>query len=189
MSMFNKVTKTFQWGQHTVKMETGEIARQSSGAVVVGPAIVSPEATFAYHTDVVEDVDWHNKDANMVGSCGDDGLVCLWDARRDPNADPIHVVRNAHDGDVNGIVLPATVAPRQADGLWQHTCFEAFNNQVGNHLVDIKFIHEIFISRFSSFKFTKPKWNKYIEIDKLKHLLTHQIIVIFLLKQMLELLH
>src|SRR6187549_3522833 len=35
MSMFNKVTKTFQWGQHTVTMETGEIARQSSGAVVV----------------------------------------------------------------------------------------------------------------------------------------------------------
>ena len=26
MSMFNKVTKTFQWGQHTVTMETGEIA-------------------------------------------------------------------------------------------------------------------------------------------------------------------
>ncbi len=35
MSMFNKVTKTFQWGQHTVTMETGEIARQSGGAVVV----------------------------------------------------------------------------------------------------------------------------------------------------------
>lgn len=35
MSMFNKVTKTFQWGQHTVTLETGEIARQSSGAVVV----------------------------------------------------------------------------------------------------------------------------------------------------------
>ena len=35
MSMFNKVTKTFQWGQHTVTMETGEIARQSNGAVVV----------------------------------------------------------------------------------------------------------------------------------------------------------
>ena len=33
MSMFNKVTKTFQWGQHTVTMETGEIARQSGGAV------------------------------------------------------------------------------------------------------------------------------------------------------------
>ena len=35
MSMFNKVTKTFQWGAHTVRMETGEIARQSTGAVLV----------------------------------------------------------------------------------------------------------------------------------------------------------
>ncbi|MDN5250217.1 polyribonucleotide nucleotidyltransferase [Betaproteobacteria bacterium LSUCC0117] len=35
MSMFKKTTKSFQWGQHTVKMETGEIARQSSGAVMV----------------------------------------------------------------------------------------------------------------------------------------------------------
>src|SRR5213075_3028368 len=35
MSMFNKVTKTFQWGQHTVVMETGEIARQAGGAVIV----------------------------------------------------------------------------------------------------------------------------------------------------------
>lgn len=35
MSLFNKVTKTFQWGQHTVKMETGEVARQASGAVLL----------------------------------------------------------------------------------------------------------------------------------------------------------
>ncbi len=35
MSMFKKITKTFQWGQHKVTMETGEIARQSSGAVLV----------------------------------------------------------------------------------------------------------------------------------------------------------
>jgi len=35
MTMFNKVTKTFQWGQHSVRMETGEIARQSSGAVLL----------------------------------------------------------------------------------------------------------------------------------------------------------
>ena len=35
MTMFNKVTKTFQWGQHTVRMETGEIARQSTGAVLL----------------------------------------------------------------------------------------------------------------------------------------------------------
>ncbi len=35
MSIFNKVSKTFQWGQHTVTLETGEIARQSTGAVLV----------------------------------------------------------------------------------------------------------------------------------------------------------
>lgn len=35
MTMFNKVTKTFQWGSHTVTMETGEIARQATGAVLV----------------------------------------------------------------------------------------------------------------------------------------------------------
>ena len=33
--MFNKVTKTFQYGQHQVVLETGEIARQASGAVLV----------------------------------------------------------------------------------------------------------------------------------------------------------
>ena len=35
MSIFNKTTKSFQWGQQTVTLETGEIARQSGGAVVV----------------------------------------------------------------------------------------------------------------------------------------------------------
>ncbi|RJG06376.1 polyribonucleotide nucleotidyltransferase [Noviherbaspirillum cavernae] len=33
--MFNKVIKTFQYGQHQVTLETGEIARQASGAVLV----------------------------------------------------------------------------------------------------------------------------------------------------------
>ena len=33
--MFNKVTKTFQYGPHQVTLETGEIARQASGAVMV----------------------------------------------------------------------------------------------------------------------------------------------------------
>ena len=35
MSLFTKVTKTFTWGQHQVTLETGEIARQSNGAVLV----------------------------------------------------------------------------------------------------------------------------------------------------------
>src|SRR5450432_729430 len=35
MSMFNKVTKSFQYGEHLVTLETGEIARQAGGAVLV----------------------------------------------------------------------------------------------------------------------------------------------------------
>ena len=35
MTIFNKVTKSFQWGPHKVVMETGEIARQSTGAVLL----------------------------------------------------------------------------------------------------------------------------------------------------------
>jgi polyribonucleotide nucleotidyltransferase len=33
--MFNKVVKEFKWGQHNVRLETGEIARQATGAVIV----------------------------------------------------------------------------------------------------------------------------------------------------------
>ena len=32
--MFNKIVKTFQYGKHTVKLETGEIGRQASGSVM-----------------------------------------------------------------------------------------------------------------------------------------------------------
>ncbi len=35
MTIFNKITKTFQWGKHTVTMETGEIARQATGSVLL----------------------------------------------------------------------------------------------------------------------------------------------------------
>ncbi len=33
--MFDKVTKTFEFGAHTVRLETGEIARQAAGSVLV----------------------------------------------------------------------------------------------------------------------------------------------------------
>ena len=65
--------------------------------------VVSPEATLTHHTDVVEDVDWHNRDINIVGSCGDDKMVCLWDVRESKRNKPIHVIEEAHKGDVNSL--------------------------------------------------------------------------------------
>ncbi len=52
MSLFNKVTKTFQWGQHQVTLETGEIARQSNGAVLVSMEDTVVLATVVAKTDV-----------------------------------------------------------------------------------------------------------------------------------------
>jgi polyribonucleotide nucleotidyltransferase len=51
MSMFKKVSKTFQWGQHSVTMETGEIARQATGAVLVNIDDTVVLATVVAKTD------------------------------------------------------------------------------------------------------------------------------------------
>ncbi|HQX58611.1 MAG: polyribonucleotide nucleotidyltransferase [Rhodoferax sp.] len=51
MSMFKKVSKTFQWGPHSVTMETGEIARQATGAVLVNIDDTVVLATVVAKTD------------------------------------------------------------------------------------------------------------------------------------------
>ncbi len=38
-------------------------------------------SSFSGHTDVVEDVAWHNVHSHLFGSCGDDKTVILWDTR------------------------------------------------------------------------------------------------------------
>ena len=45
-----KITKSFQWGSHTIALETGEIARQASGAVVCSMDDTVILAT-GWHTD------------------------------------------------------------------------------------------------------------------------------------------
>lgn len=50
--MFNKITKTFQYGQHSVTLETGEIARQASGAVIVSMEDTVVLATVVAKKDV-----------------------------------------------------------------------------------------------------------------------------------------
>ena len=62
-------------------------------------------SVFRGHTDVVEDVDWHKRDPNMIGSVGDDKKIMIWDVReKNPNK-AVHVVDDAHEGDVNCIAF------------------------------------------------------------------------------------
>jgi polyribonucleotide nucleotidyltransferase len=56
--MFDKVTKSFQYGAHTVTLETGEIARQSSGAVVVSIDDTVVLATVVARTSAKEGQDF-----------------------------------------------------------------------------------------------------------------------------------
>ncbi|CAB9496092.1 Probable histone-binding protein lin-53 [Seminavis robusta] len=63
---------------------------------------IQPKTILRGHTDVVEDVDWHYKDPNMVGSVSDDKTVRLWDIRK---TEPVHLVQNAHDNDINCIAF------------------------------------------------------------------------------------
>ncbi|HSQ71618.1 MAG TPA: polyribonucleotide nucleotidyltransferase [Rubrivivax sp.] len=58
MSMFNKITKTFQWGPHQVTLETGEIARQASGAVLVNIDDTVVLATVVAKTEAKEGQDF-----------------------------------------------------------------------------------------------------------------------------------
>jgi len=55
--------------------------------------------TFRAHTDTVEDVAWHNRDFNLIGSVGDDQRLCLWDVRDDSKT--VQTVEKAHQSDIN----------------------------------------------------------------------------------------
>jgi WD40 repeat protein len=70
---------------------------------------IKPLATFNGHEDIVEDVDWHSMDPNMIGSVGDDKIIHLWDVRASSSGatgggiTPMHTVRDAHESDINCI--------------------------------------------------------------------------------------
>lgn len=62
-------------------------------------------SVFRGHTDVVEDVDWHKRDPNMIGSVGDDRAIMIWDVREKSPDKPVHLVKEAHKGDINSIAF------------------------------------------------------------------------------------
>mmetsp|Transcript_11273 Transcript_11273/g.25277 ORF Transcript_11273/g.25277 Transcript_11273/m.25277 type:complete len:525 (+) Transcript_11273:199-1773(+) len=66
---------------------------------------IQPLSIFRGHTDVVEDVDWHHRDPNLIGSVGDDRTIMVWDVREKNPTKAVHVVKDAHAGDVNSIAF------------------------------------------------------------------------------------
>lgn len=86
---------------------------------------INPVSIFKGHTDVVEDVDWHHRDMNMIGSVGDDKSIRIWDVRKANPTDSVHCIQNAHDEDINSIAfnpvnefLLATGSSDKTVALW-----------------------------------------------------------------------
>ena len=80
---------------------------------------IQPLSIFKGHTSVVEDIDWHAKDANLIASVSDDRTIRLWDIRTGSTKGHDHIVENAHAGDINGVsfnpVMEMTFATASAD--------------------------------------------------------------------------
>ena len=74
------------------------VLQQGSGEVVEATAIRKG------HTDVVEDVAWHNHNEQLLGSVGDDKKLIIWDCRMEHNK-VSSCVSDAHDGDVNSLAF------------------------------------------------------------------------------------
>eukprot|EP00658_Telonema_sp_P-2_P041939 TRINITY_DN3004_c0_g2_i14.p1 TRINITY_DN3004_c0_g2~~TRINITY_DN3004_c0_g2_i14.p1 ORF type:complete len:380 (+),score=118.76 TRINITY_DN3004_c0_g2_i14:91-1230(+) len=68
--------------------------------VTNGSGEVKTLSTFTGHTDVVEDVDWHNFNESIFGSVGDDKQLRIWDHRKGNEA--VHCIA-AHSAEINSI--------------------------------------------------------------------------------------
>jgi len=81
----------------------------------------SPKSIFKNHKGVVEDISWHTKHPSIFASVGDDGLLNIWDERKDKPTNSVV----AHKYEVNSVAFNpfceyvlATGSTDKTIGLW-----------------------------------------------------------------------
>lgn len=55
------------------------------------------------HKDGIEDIMWSPTEQHIIGSCGNDSSICIWDLRISSQQSCVIRVENAHKGDINCI--------------------------------------------------------------------------------------
>lgn len=85
---------------------------------------LDPTGVYEGHSDLVEDVAWHNHHQAVFGSVGDDKKMLIWDTRECDRKRPTHSVE-AHKGEINCIAFNpysefvlATGSTDKTVGLW-----------------------------------------------------------------------
>jgi WD40 repeat protein len=108
-----------------------------------GPGLqIQPLAIFKGHTAVVEDIDWHGKDPNLIGSVSDDRTVRIWDTRSSNKAE--HTIEGAHAADINGISfnpsMEMTFATASADktvAIWDMRNLKSKVHTLEGHMDEV----------------------------------------------------
>ena len=80
----------------------GKVKESAQSAPATKPQTIQAVQTLNGHSDIVEDVCHHPANANMLLSCGDDKLICVWDLRQ--GAEPIFKVEG-HSAEVNAVSI------------------------------------------------------------------------------------
>jgi WD40 repeat protein len=82
--------------------DAASTAAAAAGSAAATTSERAPTFRITGHTRVVEDVAWHRFTPDLLGSCGDDALIALWDLR-DPGtalSKPKLTFTNGHAADV-----------------------------------------------------------------------------------------
>jgi histone-binding protein RBBP4 len=93
-------------GSEDTTVKVWDVSSCYQSGAISGINIIA-QSTLKCHTATVEDVAFHPKDSNMIGSVGDDRRICIWDIRTNNmgNYKPIHNITNAHESDINCIAF------------------------------------------------------------------------------------
>lgn len=105
---------------------------------------LDPSGIYEGHTDVVEDVSWHNHHSQTFASVGDDRKLLLWDTRERDRKKPHQCVDDAHKAEIHCVefnpfseFILATGSADRTVALWDMRNINVKLHSFENHADEI----------------------------------------------------